>query len=600
MSEPREPPDGAAETRSCAPRLRRAARDGSYEAPTRPAALARSRSSSLPPARGEAGLVGVLRPASAARARSCTERDGDAIGGLEPAGPPIGSGAVARLAVHVPGAAAQARRGRRRLRSRDRRLGGEDRARSTTSAGDARAAPRRRSSRTRRCRARSIPAARSRRRCSRRRSGGSRDPSLAGDETLPRVASRSCVREPLRGPRRCAQDDLEAAKRARRGLDATATSSSRARPARARPTLGARLIVAPDRSAAGASASRRRATRRSTTCSPRSRGSARAEGVEFRGLKKGDVVRGPVRRRPPATRRASPSPTTTCCCSPARPGSSRARTWTGVVDTLFVDEAGQVSLADALAMATCARNLVLLGDPQQLAQVSQGTHPEGAAASVLEHLLGGEDTIPPDRGLFLGAPGGCTRRLPLRLRDRPTRAGCTRRRSARCSGRPRLRHRAALPAGRARGQPAASSRGGGRGSRAEIERHASAATCTDCDGRRRARSADTDFIVVAPYNAQVRCLRAALLGGRARSARSTSSRARRRRSSSSRWRRSSGEDVPRSLEFLFSRNRLNVAISRARCLAFLVASPQLLEIRCRTVEQMRLVNALCRFVELAP
>ena len=62
---------------------------------------------------------------------------------------------------------------------------------------------------------------------------------------------------------------------------------------------------------------------------------------------------------------------------------------------------------------------------------------------------------------------------------------------------------------------------------------------------------------------------------------------------------SSGEDIPRGLEFLFSRNRLNVAISRAQCLAYLVASPRLLDVRCRTVEQMRLVNALCRLVEFA-
>jgi superfamily I DNA and/or RNA helicase len=62
---------------------------------------------------------------------------------------------------------------------------------------------------------------------------------------------------------------------------------------------------------------------------------------------------------------------------------------------------------------------------------------------------------------------------------------------------------------------------------------------------------------------------------------------------------SSGEDVPRNIEFLFSHNRLNVAISRARCLAILVASPKLLDIQCRTVEQMRLANALCRFVERA-
>jgi uncharacterized protein len=61
---------------------------------------------------------------------------------------------------------------------------------------------------------------------------------------------------------------------------------------------------------------------------------------------------------------------------------------------------------------------------------------------------------------------------------------------------------------------------------------------------------------------------------------------------------SGGEDVPRGIEFLFSRNRLNVAISRAKCLAYLVCSPRLLEVNCRTVEQMRLANALCRLVEL--
>ncbi len=67
----------------------------------------------------------------------------------------------------------------------------------------------------------------------------------------------------------------------------------------------------------------------------------------------------------------------------------------GTLDYLFVDEAGQVSLADALAMSTCARNVVLVGDPQQLGQVLQGSHPTGTEASVLEHLLGGEATVPP-------------------------------------------------------------------------------------------------------------------------------------------------------------------------------------------------------------
>ena len=105
-------------------------------------------------------------------------------------------------------------------------------------------------------------------------------------------------------------------------------------------------------------------------------------------------------------------------------------------------------------------------------------------------------------------------------------------------------------------------------------------------------------MVVAPYNAQVRLLRERLPAGvevgtvdkfQGREAPvvfySMAS--------------SSGEDVPRGLDFLLSRNRLNVAVSRAQCLAYVACSPRLLEVDCRTVEHMRLANALCQFVELA-
>ena len=73
----------------------------------------------------------------------------------------------------------------------------------------------------------------------------------------------------------------------------------------------------------------------------------------------------------------------------------------GFVDTLFVDEAGQVSLADAMAVGSVARNLVFLGDPNQLPQVSQGAQQEEAKVSVLQHLLGEHETVPPERGIFL-------------------------------------------------------------------------------------------------------------------------------------------------------------------------------------------------------
>ena len=71
------------------------------------------------------------------------------------------------------------------------------------------------------------------------------------------------------------------------------------------------------------------------------------------------------------------------------------------VDVLFVDEAAQMSLANVLAVSQAARTVVLIGDPQQLDQPTQGSHPEGTDVSALAHILGGEQTIPPDRGLFL-------------------------------------------------------------------------------------------------------------------------------------------------------------------------------------------------------
>ena len=113
---------------------------------------------------------------------------------------------------------------------------------------------------------------------------------------------------------------------------------------------------------------------------------------------------------------------------------------------------------------------------------------------------------------------------------------------------------------------------------------------------------EQDFMVVAPYNAQVRRLRDALrAGGLSGVPVGTVDKFQGREAPIVFYSMatSSAEDIPRSLEFLFSRNRLNVAVSRAMCLAFVVASPRLLESRARTIEQMRLINALCRFVEMA-
>ncbi len=255
----------------------------------------------------------------------------------------------------------------------------------------------------------------------------------------------------------------------------------------------------------------------------------------------------------------------------------------GRLDYLFIDEAGQVSLADALAMGTCARNLVLIGDPLQLAQVLQGTHPGGADASVLTHLLGENATIPPDRGLFLERtfrlhPDVCgyisevfyegRLRPDARTAERTTPLGTG------------LRY---IPVEH-------------EGNRQSSEEEA-AAVVAEVARLRDAGVRSSDVMVVAAFNAHVDLLRERLPAD-VRIGTVDKFQGQEALVVIYSMASSSGEDVPRGLDFLLSRNRLNVAISRAQCLAYLVCSPRLLEVDCKTIEHMRLANALCRFVEM--
>jgi uncharacterized protein len=105
-----------------------------------------------------------------------------------------------------------------------------------------------------------------------------------------------------------------------------------------------------------------------------------------------------------------------------------------------------------------------------------------------------------------------------------------------------------------------------------------------------------DVLVVAPYNVQVNTLRQALPEG-ARVGTVDKFQGQEAQVVIISLATSSGETMPRDMEFLFSRNRLNVAVSRAKSLAILVASPALLSVRCQTPEQMALVNTLCWVAE---
>ncbi len=266
----------------------------------------------------------------------------------------------------------------------------------------------------------------------------------------------------------------------------------------------------------------------------------------------------------------------------------------GSLDTLIVDEAGQVSLADAIASGTCAQNLVLLGDPNQLPQVSQGAQPDEARVSVLQHLLGDDETVPPERGIFLDQ----TRRLRPELCRFTSEAYYEGRLLSwdECAART-LAGEDGLAVGlvehAGRGQQSFEE---AEAVAVEIERLVGT-PYTDEHGTTRPLT-EADLLVVAPYNAQVRALRRTVPAG-ARVGTVDKFQGQEAPVVIVSFASSSGEDAPRGIRFAFDRHRVNVATSRGQCRAVLVVAPRLLEADCKTVEDMRLVNAVCHFVELA-
>ncbi len=271
----------------------------------------------------------------------------------------------------------------------------------------------------------------------------------------------------------------------------------------------------------------------------------------------------------------------------------------GSVDVLFVDEAGQMALADALAIAGAGRGMVLLGDPQQLAHVSQGTHPRGSGASVLEHLLGDRETVPPAEGVFLERtwrmhPDVCRFVSAAMYEGRLQAVEGAERQSVASPGLSGAGVRL-LEVEHTENRQSAPEEADRIAE--EVARLLDGGRYTDAAGAERDLTLD-DILVVTPFNAQVRHLRTRLPRG-ARIGTVDKFQGQEAPVVFFSMAASSGEDVPRGMDFLFSRNRLNVAISRARALAVIVCSPRLLWARCNTVEQMRLVNALCSFADEA-
>lgn len=270
-----------------------------------------------------------------------------------------------------------------------------------------------------------------------------------------------------------------------------------------------------------------------------------------------------------------------------------------VLDYLFVDEAGQMSLSQVLAASRAAKNLILLGDPQQLEQPQRGSHPEGSDVAALTYLLDGHPTMPEGKGLFLEV----TRRLHPKICEFTSELFY----EGRLTSLPGLEKQ--LISG---GTPfdgaglfyvPVDHRGNQNKSSEEVKAVAdivakllSGGQWTNSKGETKALRKE-DILIVAPYNAQVAALIEKLpdmrigtvdkFQGQEAPVVIYSMTA------------SSVEDAPKGMSFLFNPNRLNVATSRAKSICILVATPKLLEPECKTIDQMRMVNVLCRFGDLA-
>jgi uncharacterized protein len=274
----------------------------------------------------------------------------------------------------------------------------------------------------------------------------------------------------------------------------------------------------------------------------------------------------------------------------------------GKLDYLFVDEAGQVPIANLVGMAPCAANIVLMGDQMQLSQPTQGTHPGESGKSTLEYLLQHHATIPPKLGIFLGESHRMHPHLCQFISDAVY--------EGRLQAEPKTENRVLVLPDSARGfinKPAGilyipvQHHGNTQGSDEEVacvKRIVDELTaCSRIDENNphpRPVTLD-DILIVAPYNMQVRKIKAVLPDAQVGSVDKFQGQERPIVIIS--MCTSDGDSAPRGLEFLLNKNRLNVAISRAQSLAIVVGSPQLALSRCTSVEQMELVNLYCRIVQ---
>lgn len=283
------------------------------------------------------------------------------------------------------------------------------------------------------------------------------------------------------------------------------------------------------------------------------------------------------------------------------------------VDVLFVDEAGQLSLADTLAVSLATKDLVLVGDPQQLKQPTKAAHPGESGLSALEYINHGRDVVPEGYGILLSTTKRMHPEITAFVSEQVY--------EGKLHSAPGLERQAVsgsdwLAGSGLRWWPVEHS---GRTTVAPEEAVFVVETFysmlgrefTDKNGQKSTITPD-DVFLIAPYNAQrTELLRKLAVHAGADKHGVTEDRMRNRVGTVDKaqgdeapvvlmsFTSSAADDVSHGMAFLYSKNRFNVAVSRARALVVVFASPRLLDVNCKTIDQVRLANMLCRYVEVS-
>lgn len=273
----------------------------------------------------------------------------------------------------------------------------------------------------------------------------------------------------------------------------------------------------------------------------------------------------------------------------------------GQFDFLFIDEAGQVSLAHMIAMIASTKNLVLLGDQMQLRQPIQGSHPGRSGESLLDYLLDGKPTIGEEMGIFLDRS---YRMHPL-INDFISK-GVYEGQLQAAPGNENQKIVSPLPNGV---KPAGISflpvNHLGNTQASIEEQEVIGALCNELIGRdfqRKDKSVKPigydDILVVAPYNHQVNELSKAL-GAKARVGTIDKFQGQEAPIVIISMCTSNANETPRGIGFIFEKNRINVAISRAQGLVIVVGNPNIMNANAKTLDEMRLVSFFCSVIEVA-